>query len=100
MDQMMADPAAGRHARSGHDDGAALDLVDGNGSRRVACEMQSRKREGVYPLIEQRRHHGAEFIAVPLENLSCGYRHWGIEIDPDGGWKLGFRHPLAQEEQQ
>ena len=72
---MVTYPPARAHAGSGHDDGPAAYMIDGNGCRRFAGKVQSRQVEGIPPCTKQ--FGGLRVIAlrVAFEYLGSRYRH-------------------------
>src|SRR5450830_388070 len=62
--EVVAHAAAGTHARAGHDDGSAMDVVYRNGFCGLPREMQSWQSKRIVSLLEQFR--GRRFKALRM----------------------------------
>ena len=75
----MTNATAGAHARAGHDDGSAANVVQRHGLGSFPREVQSRQAERITSALKQFLGGGLETLGMPSEYLGSRYRHGQIE---------------------
>ncbi len=73
--QMMTNTPAGAHAGAGHDDGAALDVVDGHRLGGFPGEVQPRQVERIVTIVGDVECVHVEALGMATEDLGGGDRH-------------------------
>ena len=76
---MVAHATARTHARTGHDYGAGLDLVQRDGLGAFACEVQSGKMKRIVSLSNELRDFRLQALQMTLQDFGGGDRHGRVD---------------------